>query len=127
GYTVKVLDFGIAKLEEVAARDTDQPETAFSQPPGDGLRRTIVSGDADYTIVGDRPITFAGEGATVVQAHDNGTAAADAATIAESNPAFTESRTAIMSPPLHEADEENSGTRLISQAGATDRSQKRVL
>jgi serine/threonine protein kinase len=128
GHTVKVLDFGIAKLEEAVAREGGDPALAFAGLHGGNLKQTIVAGNADSTIAGDRPMTFASEGATIMQqAHDNGTVVAEAATIAESNPAFTESRTAIMSPAAAENDQETTGTKLISQAGDTDRSQNRVV
>jgi len=107
GHTVKVLDFGIAKLEEVAAHDLS---AAFENGEGYFARPTIASPDG--TMAFERQITLGGDAMTIAHGHDGNTAVAEAATIADSDPAFSESRTAIISP----VDQEATGTKLISQA-----------
>jgi serine/threonine protein kinase len=121
GHTVKVLDFGIAKLEEVVAGNGNT--AALNDVPKYVARPTYVDG-ADSTIaIDNHPSTLVGEAATIALAADGQTAVAEAATIAETDPAFTESRTAIMTP--HEAvDQEATGTKLVASI-ATDRAQDR--
>jgi len=97
GHTVKVLDFGIAKLEEVVAHESANPAAAFAELQGYTARRTFAGG-SDGTLAVERQQTFSGDAATIIQGHDGATALAEAATIAESDPAFTESRTAILAP-----------------------------
>jgi serine/threonine-protein kinase len=120
GHTVKVLDFGIAKLEEVVATNGN---TALNDAPKYVARPTYVDG-ADSTIaIDNHPSTVVGEAATIAIAPDNGTAVAEAKTIADPDPAFSESRTAIMTAQ-EVVDQEATGTKLIS-AIETDRSQDR--
>ena len=118
GHTVKVLDFGIAKLEEAVARESAEPAMAFAEMQGTSVRPTFVSGD-DSTIAIERPATLGGEAATVAIAGDGATAVADALTIADDGSSFTESRTAIMTP--HADDQENTEKRLTGDA-KTDKS-----
>src|ERR1051325_4598117 len=59
GHTGKMLDFGIAKLEEVATRDLGNG-ALYTRPQG-GAKQTMAGGGGDSTMVGDRPITFVGE------------------------------------------------------------------
>jgi serine/threonine protein kinase len=116
GHTVKVLDFGIAKLEEVVARDGG--DHSFAHTRGHLARPTMVGGD-DSTIAIDRPITIGGEAATIALAPDAGTAIADAVTVADSG--FTESRTAIMAPAVDPDAQDSKHTKLISKAGSNSR------
>jgi len=109
GHTVKVLDFGIAKLEDAVAHEKSDPAFVFAELQGGVSRPTIVSSD-DQTIANDRPSTFAGEAATIAMASDSDTA------VAESGHVFTESRTAIIGGPVDAAAQENTGTKLISRA-----------
>ena len=113
GHTVKVLDFGIAKLEEVVAHESTNPAAAFAELQGYTARPTLAGGN-DGTLAIERQHTFSGDAATIIQGHDGATALAEAATIAESNPAFTESRTAILSA-VADVDQDSAGTKLISQ------------
>ncbi|HYJ90115.1 MAG TPA: protein kinase [Pyrinomonadaceae bacterium] len=113
GHTVKVLDFGIAKLEEAVAHESADTGATFAELRGYTARPTFASSE-DGTIAIDRPLTIGGDGPTIAQGHDGNTAIAEAATIAESNPAFTESQTAIMAPPV-KIDQESAGTRLVSE------------
>ena len=61
-------------------------------------RPTLAGGDADSTIAIERPATLVSEAATMAYVPDGRTAMAEAATIADADPEFTESRTAILSP-----------------------------
>ena len=117
GHTVKVLDFGIAKLEEAVAHESGDAALAFAQLQGSSARPTMVSSD-DSTIAIDRPLTIGGEAATVALATEGNTAVAEAATVAD--PGFSESRTAIMSPAVESEPLDNKKTKIISQPG-TDR------
>ena len=117
GHTVKVLDFGIAKLEEAVAHDGHDPALSFAQLQTPA-RPTIVSDD-ESTIAIDRPLTIGGEAATVALAPDGGTAVAEAATIAD--PDFSESRTAILNPAGRSEGFDHKQTKIISQPG-TDQS-----
>ena len=116
GHTVKVLDFGIAKLEEVVPHDGR--DLSFAYTRGHLARPTLVSGD-DSTIAIERPITIGGEAATMAISPDAGTAIGEAATIAD--PGFTESRTAIIAPAANPNGEDGKRTQLISKAGADSR------
>ncbi|HEY2867487.1 MAG TPA: serine/threonine-protein kinase, partial [Pyrinomonadaceae bacterium] len=118
GHTVKVLDFGIAKLEEVAARDVSA--TGSGNGHEYAARPTFAS--ADGTMAFERQITLVGDALTIAQGPDGGTAIAEAATIADPDPAFSESRTAIIAP----VDEEAARATPISQAG-TSRSQEHAV
>ena len=117
GHTVKVLDFGIAKLEEVVAHEGG--DLSFARTRGHLARPTMVGGD-DSTIVIERPVTIGGEAATIAIAPDVGTAISEAATIAD--PGFNESATAIMAPAVDADAHESKQTKLISQAGSKIRS-----
>jgi serine/threonine protein kinase len=107
GHTVKVLDFGIAKLEDAVASEKSDPALAFAELQGSIVRPTMVSGD-DLTVAIDRPNTFANEAATIAIGPDGKTAVADAAD------AFAESRTAILDGPADVTEQEDAGTKLIS-------------
>src|SRR4051812_44090799 len=120
GYTVKVLDFGIAKLEEVVARNGDAVSNADGQAYP--ARPTFAGGDADSTIAIERPATLVSEAATMAYVPDGRTAMAEAATVADSDPEFTESRTAILSPSDEIDAKERPGTRLEAEG---DRDGKR--
>ncbi len=107
GYTVKVLDFGIAKLEEHDMADGALPQ--------EFLRSThTLVGDAKTTIGGNIS-TFAAEASTIVQTADHGTmvnsGASEGNTISIA-PATDEKRTAIYDD--RGDDQDSVGTRLIS-------------
>jgi len=117
GHTVKVLDFGIAKLEDTVAHEAADPALAFAELQGYQARPTYVSGK-DSTVAIERPLTMGGEAATVALAPENSTGFGDAATIAGGNTGFNESRTAILSPKPEPLDQDSLGTKLISQPEA---------
>lgn len=110
GYTVKVLDFGIAKLEESVAGESGEPGAAFArlQEPGYVARPTFGGNASDDTIAD-------GGSATIAHAPDQGTLVSEARTMIQSEIAGAEARTAILTPAGAEApDQETVGTRLIS-------------
>jgi serine/threonine protein kinase len=117
GYTVKVLDFGIAKLEEAVANENRDPGAAFAALQDSQSVSTFADIQDASTIAIAGSGTLAGEASTVIQQTDGATAVAESRTIAEPNVQFTESKTAIM--PGTEAkrtDKHLAGTRLISDA-----------
>jgi serine/threonine protein kinase len=123
GYTVKVLDFGIAKLEEPMSGDgenlmlnptTTTPTQAFNQG------ETFTDSANSETLLENRGATMIGEAGTLIQTADDekGTVILPAAEIS------SEDGTAIFSAEergtqLIEKDEK--GTRLIATAEKTDK------
>jgi len=107
GYTVKVLDFGIAKLEE--------HEMADGALPQEYLRSTHTLASDAKTTVGGNISTFAAEASTIVQTADHGTmvgsGAGDGNTISIA-PVTDEKQTAIYDD--RGDDQDSVGTRLIS-------------
>jgi serine/threonine protein kinase len=84
GYTVKVLDFGIAKLEEHmvdAGAETLAELPPFATRPGAG-RETVAIIDSSGTAVAGLAATQFGDQATIAQNGEPGTHAGDAATMA---------------------------------------------
>ena len=84
GYTVKVLDFGIAKLEEHMVADGAGflPGVSPSPTQFHGSRQTVVDYNADGTTIEGSGATQFGEKATMVQGGESGTIAGEAATMA---------------------------------------------
>lgn len=96
GYTVKVLDFGIAKLEE---------------HEGDNFATGENMIGADLKFTGTARTTFAGDAATIAQTFEDGTMiATDNATISL-KPITDEKATAIYDPS---DDQESVGTKVLS-------------
>src|SRR5688572_7788214 len=113
GYTVKVLDFGIAKLEAVQVVDTGEHEIrqsavpTFAGSPG----QTLVDGVNDTTIHDSISPTMLAEAATMAGLPHS----------ADTPESGSEAQTAIMGngdPPI---DQESVGTRLMSLGDDTDR------
>jgi len=113
GHTVKVLDFGIAKLEETVASDGSNERAELAEIDSYQARRTFASND-ESTIAIDRPLTIGGDPATIALAPENGKGVVEAKTVAESDPSFSESRTAILDSSDSSVDQETTGTKLIS-------------
>ena len=105
GYTVKVLDFGIAKLEEHRSPDysTDSAiDISVAPNPTNyyGGKETIADNQGDTTIHDSISPTLILQAATIAQSPDAG-----------------EARTAILPIAPLVADSETVGTRLISESG----------
>ena len=109
GYTVKVLDFGIAKLEE--------HEMSNGDIPVEFMRSThTLAGDAKITIGGNIS-TLAAEASTIVQTADHGTMVSEGNTVSL-EPLTDEKQTAIYDD--RSEDQDSVGTRLISEEVAID-------
>lgn len=147
GYTVKVLDFGIAKLEEPMSGETETPLLKSSSAmPTQAIEQggTVADQTNANTVVENRNSTMIAEGSTLIQSpiDEKGTAILPSAEISDekgtailqvndekgtaimpSAEFFEEDGTAILSndkgTQLIEKDE--GGTKLISQAGDTDK------
>ncbi len=108
GYTVKVLDFGIAKLEEhdIAVSDQGGPFRNAAAPTRLEQSNTTIGGDLS---------TLAAQASTIVQDTDGGTIQIQAVDSAEN-------QTAIFDPV--DKDQDTVGTRVLSNEpdGDTDRS-----
>ncbi len=121
GYTVKVLDFGIAKLEEPMGEENGTPllnptTTAPTQAFQQG--ETLADQTNPNTLIENRGGTLIGEAGTLIQTADaeKGTAILPAAAIS------SEDRTAIFPKKGTQLIEKEDGTRLISTADNTDKS-----
>ncbi len=108
GYTVKVLDFGIAKLEEQASANGAEGGLHISGTPTHVDSRTTTLGGGDSGTLADPAAsnTHVGEGRTMA-------AATDGATV-QLSPAASEQKTAIYEP---QADQDTIGTKVISEPG----------
>ena len=113
GYTVKVLDFGIAKLEAVQAVDTGEHEIRPSAAPTFvGLpNQTLADGINEPTIHDSISPTMLAEAATMAGLPHS----------AESPEAGSEARTAILGNGDPSTDQETVGTKLMSVGEGTDR------
>ncbi len=108
GYTVKVLDFGIAKLE--SATGTDGANTAFPALVGGAQTNAGV----DDTIHDSISPTLVGESGTMAGLSEARTAVISVRPEPDSN--GSEQATAIMSTAF-ETDEDSTGTKLLSDSG----------
>lgn len=132
GYTVKVLDFGIAKLEEHMARDVagSLPETSFNPTKMGAGRETIADGGPGETNAGAMMSTRTSESETIAQTGSAGTVAGEKATLAIESftmageagtliqpvlpaDATDGKKTAILAPLADGEKIEDAGTRLI--------------
>jgi len=110
GYTVKVLDFGIAKLEEQIRDAADERLLDISIAPNFQTRPTVADGLNGETIAEKQSSTVISEAATIVQSPVTNL---EAGTLIQSNEIDSESGTAIF--PINQTREENGGTRLDSK------------
>jgi serine/threonine protein kinase len=128
GYTVKVLDFGIAKLEEHMVADGAAALPGIAAVPTriDGARETVAFIDESGTAIDGVVATRFGEKATIVQGAEHGTLAGESATMAlESSTMAREAGTLIQNAemdgkktailaPLAGSGTGDAGTRLIT-------------
>ncbi len=115
GYTVKVLDFGIAKLEEGFSHDTDEPSIHLSGVPTfAGSGRDTMAGNHDGTMAGADLATRVSDAATGVMPVEPG-AIGTAARSARSTSVGLEDKTAIMPA---EPDAESADTKLFAESAA---------
>lgn len=137
GYTVKVLDFGIAKLEESMAKSAAL--TADYQPilpPVSSVRATVADFDRQNTTIADAPhaATAVSEAATMAQPAENNTIFAESGTLIQpfgeagtiiqplADDHAAEDKTAVFSAADKTAAEisEETGTRLITEKLPTE-------
>ncbi|MEP6848764.1 MAG: protein kinase [Acidobacteriota bacterium] len=126
GYTVKVLDFGIAKLEEAMGHETrSTDELMSSYRPARSTQAIDIGGSATRADHGSH--TIAGEASTIAIMPDNGTAAGEAGTLIQDMPGsesstavFTESATLASNPEVE-------GTRLESRSSKSGGDGSRAL
>ncbi|MBX7055412.1 MAG: serine/threonine protein kinase [Pyrinomonadaceae bacterium] len=117
GYTVKVLDFGIAKLEDHDETDHGngghryQPMPTISSPA-----RVTHSGDSrDSTMAGKGVGTLVSEASTIAQTIEGGTRVGDGSTISL-DPVGDEGKTAILPESDDpDVDQEAVGTQMITE------------
>ncbi len=121
GYTVKVLDFGIAKLEDHDEADHGNESQRYQpMPTVAGSARTTHSGDdRDQTRVGDGGGTLVSEASTIAQTIEGATNIGDGSTVSL-GPIGDEGKTAILSDSGdRDADQETIGTQMITDLAPT--------
>lgn len=111
GYTVKVLDFGIAKLEEQMNKANQTPLLDSVFPPTQNFqaRPTIADNSLSETIAENYHATSVGEAATIAQSFQNDT---EAGTLIQSKDADFEQRTLIQPDKI----DSESGTAILPVA-----------
>ncbi|MFL6467844.1 MAG: serine/threonine protein kinase [Pyrinomonadaceae bacterium] len=122
GYTVKVLDFGIAKLEAVQPVDTGEHELRVSGSPTFSGSANVTFGGTDDTAIHDSiSPTMLAEAATLAGITDASTVAI--APKKERPSVASEAKTAIFSVEENSSgDQDAVGTKIISSADDTDKS-----
>jgi serine/threonine protein kinase len=124
GYTVKVLDFGIAKLEAIQHIDTGEHEVRTSASPTLSGSASPTFGGVDDTAIHDSiSPTMLAEAATLAGIPDASTVA-----IAPKTEPASEAKTAIFPDGNgSETDQDSIGTKLISGPGDTDKSDPQIV
>lgn len=114
GYTVKVLDFGIAKLEindmsgQVNGASSHVPQPTVAGP----ARETLFAARDDGTIVSEHSPTYISEAATIAQTADHGTLAGEEAEV-RADDSGSENRTALfVDNDNADVDQDTIGTRI---------------
>ncbi len=109
GYTVKVLDFGIAKMDGHFEQESDRLQSENNELPPRKARETVVQNEKSDTFHGEAEATHAAANSTFAVS-----AAADSTVILESE-------TMIQPPELLLGDDQDSvGTRIIGADGEAD-------
>ena len=128
GYTVKVLDFGIAKLEEAQADNLDGQFSLPTSPTQIGNKNTFADENQQPTIADRKNSTVISEANTLAQTANDRTISnkhtllSEAGTLIQTaNEVDLESGTAIL-PIAENPSTENIGTKLISAQMETDES-----
>ncbi len=133
GFTVKVLDFGIAKLEagstvlpEASAYSSDHSLTQINKE-----FRTLADPNNSETLVDGRSSTFVAEGETIAHSNESKTLVSEGKTVMQDNPlesklnsVDSEGGTSILSSRESKIDEavDAKGTKLIPNRIDTDKS-----
>jgi len=133
GYTVKVLDFGIAKLETHADSENSNGDIHISVLPTSEfhLAETVADKTQSNTIAGNNKSTFISEKGTAILSPEAGTLiqtetdfSEKGTAIIESNDVDLEGGTAILPDKGTQIIKEEDGTRLISLPAETDKAIK---
>ena len=126
GYTVKVLDFGIAKLEEAGFATSHNEISVPTTPTQIVNKHTFADENQIATLADLKNSTVISEASTIAQIVDNqpisnkNTLLSEAGTLIQnSDEVNLESGTAIL-PPAENPSTENIGTKLISASVLTD-------
>ena len=130
GYTVKVLDFGIAKLEEhdEQALNGDHEQAFQGSTPTyhSGAKTTFAGADRDGTHVEGNIPTHVAEASTIAQTADHGSAALKPETI-RLDPVASESETVLLNDGDFSGDYQDTiGTRVASTPGERPDSAQRT-
>jgi len=118
GYTVKVLDFGIAKLEEHVPNQTanDFPNSVPEDARNFQSRQTVAENKPPVTMSEKGNSTALGEAATMALPNESKTLLTEAGTLIQSNEIDFEGGTAIL--PVFQGQivlsEDDAGTKLMS-------------
>ena len=121
GYTVKVLDFGIAKLEAVHHVDTGEHEVRQSATPTFSGSANNTFGGVDETSIHDSiSPTMLAEAATLAGITDSSTVAISPKGEQQLKNIGSEDRTQILEEPNGNDEQESIGTKIISSAEDTD-------
>jgi len=129
GYTVKVLDFGIAKLEENFSHSAENISIDISVAPQriSAGRATIADLAGSETLLDNRHSTQFAESATISQTPKQNTILSEAGTLVQSNESVSEDKTAIFSNIKKISDEPTeAGTKLISEQIVTNKPGEKV-
>ena len=128
GYTVKVLDFGIAKLEEAGFTSSNEEISVSTTPTRIVNKNTFADENQIPTIADGTTSTVVSEANTIAQVVDDQpnsnkqTLLSEAGTLIQTaDKVDLESGTAIL-PQAEKPSTENIGTRLISASVGTDES-----
>ncbi len=121
GYTVKVLDFGIAKLEETSAIIVDDAEIKDILEEvklTDGARETIADNNQIRTFADRNNSTIVSESATMAFNERKQNFASEAGTLIQSNEDNSEDGTAIFpsNQTLLPEIDENTPTKILTEA-----------
>ena len=124
-YTVKVLDFGIAKLEESVPAETGKnlPSKSAATPTHSNQSTTVADSKQPNTKIENRGSTVVSEAATVIRTDRHDLLDTEAGTLMQMSGAEAEDKTAIL-PAKNKtvAIDENGGTKLLSYQLETDES-----
>ena len=134
GYTVKVLDFGIAKLEESERNATlEQQSTNFTRANKETLaiggKDTIANENQAQTFSSPKKIsTVLLESQTIAQTQNDQTFNTEDGTLIKTvNPIDSESGTAILPANNCKSESEDAQTKLIFEQFETDKSVNKIL
>lgn len=134
GYTVKVLDFGIAKLEESERNATfEQPSMNFTRPNKKTLaiggKNTIGNENQAQTIDASKKVsTVFLEGQTIAQTQNDRAFNTEAGTMIQPIGSIdSETGTAILPAVNVENESKNTRKKLISEQIETDKSVDKIL